>query len=195
MIANGTQIGPIGRAIAIYRAAHRRRAAASRQGTGARRQYRPRLPYLIRSLTAALFQRAGPRRAAAPASPSPADDGAGEGEEGLVDVVVLNVVRRTAMYSCRLRLPDDGTRTARSMVITAGVTCRRLGVPAPAVRQKAFDISRPWVGVSRREGIIGRRCSRSRLAGRLPWTSRSLLADHPRVPAADASAARGRPVA
>jgi hypothetical protein len=33
-----------------------------------------------------------------PQSP-PADDGAGSGEEGLVDVVALNVVRRTAAYS------------------------------------------------------------------------------------------------
>jgi hypothetical protein len=46
-----------------------------------------------------------------PQSP-PADDGAGEGEEGLVDVVALNVVRRTAAYSCRLRLCEGGTFTA-----------------------------------------------------------------------------------
>jgi hypothetical protein len=60
--------------------------------------------------------------------PPPADDGAGEGEESLVDQVGLNVVRRTAAYSCRLRLFEGGTLTARSVVITTGVTCRRLGV-------------------------------------------------------------------
>ncbi len=35
----------------------------------------------------------------------------GEGEEGLVDVVALNVLRRTAVYSCRLRLFEGGTLT------------------------------------------------------------------------------------
>jgi len=38
------------------------------------------------------------------------------------------VVRRTAAYSCRLRLSDGGTLTARP-VVTTGVTYRRLGVP------------------------------------------------------------------
>jgi hypothetical protein len=65
--------------------------------------------------------------------------------------VALNVVRRTAAYSCRLRLYADGTLTARPVVITTGVTCRRLGVPAPAVRQKA--LTSPAAGsASRREG-------------------------------------------
>jgi hypothetical protein len=68
-----------------------------------------------------------------------------------VDVVALNVVRRTAAYSCRLRLFEGGTLTARPVVITTGVTCRRLGVPAPAVRQKA--LTSPAAGsASRREG-------------------------------------------
>jgi hypothetical protein len=50
------------------RAAHRRRAAASRQGTGACRQYRPSVT-VFDSLTRgrALPARAGPRRTAAPA--------------------------------------------------------------------------------------------------------------------------------
>jgi hypothetical protein len=34
----------------------------------------------------------------------------------------LNVVRRTAAYPWRLRLSDGGTLTARSVVITTGVT-------------------------------------------------------------------------
>jgi hypothetical protein len=65
-----------------------------------------------------------------------------------VDVVALNVLRRTAAYSCRLRLFDGGTFT-RSMVITAGVTCRRPGVPASAVRGKLWHRPPP-AGVSRR---------------------------------------------
>ncbi len=55
-----------------------------------------------------------------------------------MDVVALNVLRRTAVYSCRLRLFEGGTFTVRSVVITAGVTWRRLGVPAPAVRRRAL---------------------------------------------------------
>jgi alkyl hydroperoxide reductase subunit AhpF len=39
------------------------------------------------------------------------------------------VVPRTAAYSYRLRLSDGGTLIARSVVITTGVTYRRLGVP------------------------------------------------------------------
>jgi hypothetical protein len=62
--------------------------------------------------------------------------GAGEGEEGLVEVVALTVLRRTAACSCRLPLFEGSTLTARSVVITTGLTCRRLGVPLPAVRQK-----------------------------------------------------------
>ena len=50
--------------------------------------------------------------------------------EDLVDVVALNAVRRTAAYSCRLRLCNGGTLTPRSVVITVGVTCRWLGVTA-----------------------------------------------------------------
>jgi alkyl hydroperoxide reductase subunit AhpF len=46
------------------------------------------------------------------------------------------VVRRTAAYSCRLRLSDGGTLTARSVVITTGVTYRRLGVPASRFGRK-----------------------------------------------------------
>ena len=46
---------------------------------------------------------------------------------------------------------EGGTLTARPVVITTGVTCRRLGVPAPAVRQKA--LTSPAAGsASRREG-------------------------------------------
>jgi hypothetical protein len=113
-----------------------------------------------------------------------------------VDVVALNVVRRTAAYSCRLRLFEGGTLTARPVVITTGVTCRRLGVPAPAVRQKA--LTSPAAGsASRREGrrkIIP--AGAGWLAGWLALrTSRSLLPGHSRVPAAGAGAARGRPVA
>jgi thioredoxin reductase len=68
-----------------------------------------------------------------------------------VDVVALNVVRRTAAYSWRLRLFEGSTLTARSVVIATGVTCRRLGVPAPAVRQEA--LASPVAGsASRREG-------------------------------------------
>jgi hypothetical protein len=60
------------------------------------------------------------------------------GEEGLVDVVALNVLRRAAAYSCRLRLFEGGTFTVQSVVISASVTWRRPGVPAPAVRRKAL---------------------------------------------------------
>jgi hypothetical protein len=53
-----------------------------------------------------------------------------------VDVVALTVVRRIAAQSCRLWLFESSTLTARSAVITTGLTCRRLGVPGPVVRQK-----------------------------------------------------------
>jgi hypothetical protein len=69
-----------------------------------------------------------------------------------VDVVALNVLRRTAAYSCRLRLFEGGTFTVRSVVITAGVTWRRPGVPAPAVRRKALASAAAGVGVPRRQG-------------------------------------------
>ena len=62
-------------------------------------------------------------------SPSPADDGAGEGEEGLVDVVALNVVRRTAAYSIRLRIiPDGGAAGAGSLAGPSGqqILCHRI---------------------------------------------------------------------
>jgi hypothetical protein len=55
--------------------------------------------------------------------------GAGEGEEGLVDVVALNVVRRTTAYSCRLRLFDGCTLTARPVVITPALPAD--GVASP----------------------------------------------------------------
>jgi len=58
-----------------------------------------------------------------------------------VDVVALTVVRRTAVCSCRLRLSDGGKLTSRSVVITAGVTGRRLGVPAPAVPREGSGIN------------------------------------------------------
>ncbi|HEY4854222.1 MAG TPA: hypothetical protein VII22_25830 [Streptosporangiaceae bacterium] len=56
-----------------------------------------------------------------------------DGQNDVCDVVgiggPLNVVPRTAAYSYRLRLSDGGTLIARSVVITTGVTYRRLGVP------------------------------------------------------------------
>ena len=69
-----------------------------------------------------------------------------------MDVVALNVVRRTAAYSCRLWLSEGGTLTARSVVITTGVTCRRPGVPASAVRRKALASPAAGPGVPRRQG-------------------------------------------
>ncbi len=48
-----------------------------------------------------------------------------------MDVVALTAVQRTAAYSCRLRL-FEGSTLARSVVITTGLTCRRLGA-APLV--------------------------------------------------------------
>ena len=126
-----------------------------------------------------------------PQSP-PADDGAAEGEEGLVDVVALNVVRRRAAYSCRLRLFGGGTLTARPVVITTGVTCRRLGVPAPAIRQKA--LTSPAAGSASRQegradiipagvGWLALRISRSIAAGSLAGAGGRCWS------------ARGRPVA
>ncbi|HEV3294702.1 MAG TPA: hypothetical protein VG123_37455 [Streptosporangiaceae bacterium] len=53
-----------------------------------------------------------------------------------MDVVALTVVRRIAAYSGRLRPFEGSTLTARSAVITTGLTCRRPGVQRPAVRQK-----------------------------------------------------------
>jgi hypothetical protein len=79
-----------------------------------------------------------------------------------MDVVALNVVRRTAAYSCRLRLSDGGGLTVRSVVSTAGVTGRRPGVPAPAVRQEA--LASPVAGPASRGGRDERRSSRPGLA-------------------------------
>jgi hypothetical protein len=90
----------------------------------------------------------GPNKVRGSQSP-PADDGGGQ-DEGLVDVVALDVVRRTAVYFCRLRLFEGGTLTARSVAITISVTCRRLGVPALAVRQKA--LMSPVAGSASRGG-------------------------------------------
>jgi hypothetical protein len=121
------------------------------------------------------------------------------GEEGLVDVVALNVVRRTAAYSCRLLLFDGGTLTARSVVITAGVTCRRLGVPGAGRSAESSGVSRRRVGVPRREGraeIIpdGGAAGAGSPARRLGPPG-PLLPGHWRVPAAGPGAARGRPMA
>ena len=54
---------------------------------------------------------------------------------------------------------DGGTLTARSVVITIGVTCRRLAVPAPAVRRKA--LASPAAGSASRGGRDERRSSRT----------------------------------
>jgi hypothetical protein len=81
-----------------------------------------------------------------------------------VDVVALNALRHTAAYSCRLRLFEGGTFTMRSVVITAGVTWRRPGVPAPAVRRKA--LASAAAGSASRGGRDKRRSSgRRRGAG------------------------------
>jgi hypothetical protein len=108
-----------------------------------------------------------------------------------VDVVAPNVVQRTAAYSCRLRLSEGSTLTARSVVITTAVTCRRLGVPAPARPAESFGISHRRVGVPRRKGrakIIP--AGAGSLAG--PSDQQVVAAGSP---AAGAGAARGGPVA
>jgi hypothetical protein len=69
-----------------------------------------------------------------------------------VDVVALNVVRRTAAYSCRLRLFEGGTLTARPVVITTGVTLPAAWRPRAGRSAESSDISRRRVGVPRREG-------------------------------------------
>jgi hypothetical protein len=94
-----------------------------------------------------------------------------------VDVVALTVVRRTAAYSCRLRLFEGGTLTARSVVITTGLTCRRLGVPAPAVRQEA--LTSPVTGSASRGGRDDGRSSRP--GQRVPTAAGLRVADR-RVP-------------
>jgi hypothetical protein len=47
--------------------------------------------------------------------------------EGLVDVVALNVVRRTAAYSCRVRLFEGGTLTARPVVMASSMARWNVG--------------------------------------------------------------------
>jgi len=114
-----------------------------------------------------------------------------------VDVVALNALRRTAAYSCRLRLFEGGTFTVRSVVITAGVTWRRPGIPAPAVRRKA--LASAAAGSASRGGRDERRSSRTAVRPESacwpsPRTADPLLPGHWRVPATGAGAARGRPV-
>ncbi len=74
---------------------------------------------------------------------------------------------------------DGGTLTARSVVITTGVTYRRLGVPAPAVRQKA--LTSPAAGSASRGGRDDGRSSRTAARPEParwppPRTSRSIAA-------------------